>query len=232
MEYLKLNAADMKYISPEINRRTFIGTAGTVAAGLTFMPGSVILFPGNEDKWWEKEPLRIVELEQGFEYGEKADLLRDVAANMEHVVRFTETSPGTSFIDEHNLFTGARVTFSTLEQYISEVHKRGIKVVIYYNVHAILSSYALQHPEWQQIKDDGHPIDNVYSVDSSFCINSPWREEVFQTVRKLAGYRIDGIFYDGPIFFSNTCYCTYCKKLYKDRYGKEIPSKTTPVIKT
>ncbi len=215
----------MKYIPKRTNRRKFLGTTGAAAAGLTLMPGSFILYPGEKDKWWEQAPLRIVELEQGFDYSEKADLLKDLAANMEHVVRFTETSPGTSFIDEHNLFTGAKVNFSTLEQYISELHKRGIKVVMYYNVHAIVSSYARQRPEWQQIKDDGKPIDNVYSVDSSFCINSPWREEVFQTVRKLAGYRIDGIFYDGPIFFSNTCYCTHCKKLYRERYGKEIPSK-------
>ncbi len=216
----------MKSVKSTYNRRKFIGTTGTVAAGMSLIPGSVILYPGQDDKWWEQEPLRIVELEQGFEYGEKADLLRYLAANMEHVVRFTETSPGTSFIDEHNLFTGAKVSFSSLEQYISEVHKRGIKVVVYYNVHAIVSSYARQHPEWQQIKDDGKPIDNVYSVDSSFCINSPWREEVFQTVRKLAGYKIDGIFYDGPIFFSNTCYCTHCKELYREKYGKEIPLKT------
>jgi len=217
---------DMKNIPRRINRRAFIGTTGAAATGLTLIPGSLILYPLQQDNWWEKEPLRIVELEQGFEYGEKADLLKDLAANMEHVVRFTETSPGTSFIDEHNLFTGAKINFSTLQEYINEIHKRGIKVVIYYNVHAIVSSYALQHPEWQQIKDDGKPIDNVYSVDSSFCINSPWREEVFQTVRKLAGYEIDGIFYDGPIFFSNTCYCKHCKKLYIEKYGKEIPSKT------
>ncbi|HBE43532.1 MAG TPA: hypothetical protein DDW27_20510 [Bacteroidales bacterium] len=64
----------MKYLSQRINRRRFPGTTGAAAAGLTLIPGSLILYDGNQDKWWEKEPLRIVELEQGFEYGEKADL--------------------------------------------------------------------------------------------------------------------------------------------------------------
>ena len=179
----------------------------------------------------EKEPLRIVELEQGYEDAEKADLLNDLGANMEHLVRFSETSPGTSFLDAHNLFAGKKITFSSLKEYLTEAHKKNIRVVIYFNVHAIEISYARQHPEWQQIKTDGKPIEDVYSVDSSFCINSPWREEVFQTLRKLASYDIDGIFYDGPIFFSATCYCDHCRKLYNEKYSSVLPSKTELSVK-
>jgi hypothetical protein len=184
----------------------------------------VAKLPGG--KWWENEPLRIVELEEGYEFEEKAALLNDLGANMEHLTTFTDTSPGTSFLSNHNLFTGKKVDFDSLKSYLSEAHKKNIKVVIYYNVHAIASSYAHQHPDWQQIQDDGNPIEHVYGIDSSFCINSPWREEVFETLRKLALYEIDGVFYDGPIFFSNTCYCDSCKKLFMEKYKKGIPSKT------
>jgi len=227
-----------------MNRRSFIGTTSAVAAGWTILPGSVIngltkKFSGSKlnttlmgaaklpgGKWWENEPLRIVELEEGYEFAEKAALLNDLGANMEHLTTFTDTSPGTSFLSNHNLFTGKKVDFDSLKSYLSEAHKKNIKVVIYYNVHAIASSYAHQHPNWQQIQDDGNPIEHVYGIDSSFCINSPWREEVFETLRKLALYEIDGVFYDGPIFFSNTCYCDSCKKLFREKYKKEIPSKT------
>jgi hypothetical protein len=228
----------MKKDTKNINRRSFVGTTGTVAAGLTMLPVSSLLdresLSGafNPDpntitleKWWEKEPLRIVELEEGYEFGEKFELLKDLGANMEHLTRFTETSPGTSFLDAHNLFGGKKINFSSLNAYLLEAHRSNIKVVIYYNVHAIEISYARRHREWQQIKDDGNPIEDVYSVDSSFCINSPWREEVFQTLRKLASFQIDGIFYDGPIFFSGTCHCDSCKKLYSERYKKSLPSK-------
>lgn len=178
-----------------------------------------------ETKWWEKEPLRIVELEEGYEFGEKFELLKDLGANMEHLTRFTETSPGTSFLDAHNLFGGAKVNFTSLKDYLTEAQRSNIKVIVYYNVHAIEISYARNHREWQQIKDDGNPIEDVYNVDSSFCINSLWREEVFRTLRKLASSSIDGIFYDGPIFFSGTCHCESCKKLFKEKYQKDIPSK-------
>jgi hypothetical protein len=225
----------MKRNAKIINRRTFVGTTGTVAAGLTMLPGSFLIAPGKmtsddnfkiSEKWWDKEPLRIVELEEGFEFDEKFEILKDLGANMEHVTRFTDTSPGTSFLDAHNLFGGKKVNFDSLKDYLSAANKNKIKVIIYYNVHAIEISYARKHRDWQQMKDDGKPIEDVYSVDSSFCINSPWREEVFQTMRKLASYEIDGVFYDGPIFFSSTCHCEYCKKLFKEKYRRDMPSKT------
>ncbi len=233
--------------SKSIKRRSFIGTTGCVAAGFTILPGYLATTRGTKtsillktpdgacpeagasltDKgWWKKEPLRIIELEEGYEFGEKMGLLNDLGANMEHVTRFTDTSPGTSFLDAHNLFEGRKVDFSSLKDYLTEAHKKEIRVVIYYNVHAIEISYARKHPGWQQIMEDGRPIEDVYIVDSSFCINSPWREEVFQTIRKLCSYEIDGIFYDGPIFFAGTCYCDSCKRLFRDKYNKELPSKT------
>ena len=204
-----------------------MGTTGTVVAGLTLLPGSLLTGQGKvaSDKWWEKEPLRIVELEEGYEFDKKFEFLKDLGANMEHVTRFTDTSPGTSFLDAHNLFGGKKVNFDSLRDYLSAAHKSKIRVIIYYNVHAIEISYARQHREWQQILDDGKPIEDVYSVDSSFCINSAWREEVFRTLRKLASYEIDGIFYDGPIFFSGTCHCESCKRLFNEKYKKELPSK-------
>ena len=233
----------MKKNSKGINRRSFIGTTSAVAAGWTILPASVIngltikssgnklntILAGTgklQEKWWESEPLRIVELEEGYEFAEKAQLLNDLGANMEHLTTFTGTSPGTSFLSNHHLFTGKKVDLDSLKDYLVEAHKKDIKVVIYYNVHAIASSYAHQHPDWQQIQDDGNPIEHVYGIDSSFCINSPWREEVFETLRKLASYNIDGVFYDGPIFFSNTCHCDSCKKLFREKYKREIPSKT------
>lgn len=248
----------MKDKSKTINRRSFVGKSGAIAAGLALLPGSILTIhrknlsggklsltsskaagtAGNEgitgaevtkiqeSNWWEREPLRIVELEEGYEFGEKFELLKDLGANMEHTTRFTDTSPGTSFLDEHNMYGGITVNFGSLKGYLEKAHASNIKVVIYYNVHAIVASYANQRHEWQQIKDDGEPIDDVYIVDSSFCINSPWREEVFQTLRKLAAFEIDGVFFDGPIFFDRTCYCEHCKKLFSQKYLKELPSKT------
>ncbi len=245
----------MKNGKTGINRRSFLERTGMVIAGMTIIPShfpdgsekgeasvssdnfarkilsgsdsvNAGVVTGWDNKWWESEPLRIVEFEKGYEFREKFALLDDLGANVEHATRFTDTAPGTSFLDAHNLFSGKKVNFGSLEDYLAEAHMKGIKVIIYFNVHAIEINYARKHPDWQQIKDDGRPIEDVYSVDSSFCINSPWREEVFKTLRTLSAYNIDGIFYDGPIFFAGTCHCGSCGSLYHDRYGRDLPSKT------
>jgi hypothetical protein len=149
-------------ITRNISRRVFIGKAGTAAAVYSFLPVSALPLASGavlpekaagqqgiaaktieisvaeqEAQWWAKEPLRIIEFEEGCDFGKKFDLLKELGANMEHATRFTDTSPGTSFLDAHNLFSGKKVNFSSLDGYLSEAHKRGIRVVIYYNVHAI-----------------------------------------------------------------------------------------------
>lgn len=179
-------------------------------------------------RWWEGGPLQIIELEEGYHFGKKMQLLRELGADAEHLTRFADPTifPGVAFIDDRELFPGEKVTLDTLKDYLSEAHVHGIRVIIYYNVHAVELTYARKHPEWQQIKEDGNPIEDVYGVDSSFCVNSGWREEVFHALRILSSYEIDGVFFDGPIFFANTCYCENCRRLFKEKYGKEIPSKT------
>lgn len=231
-----------------IDRRSFLRSAGSLAAGIAILPGYLFASDGNRPDifspmknqwadlyegrgtapmyWWEQEPMRIVEMQNGFEFAEKAEILSYLGANMEHLVRFNDTSPGTAFLLNHGLFPGKSVDFASLEEYLKETAKRDLKVVIYYNVHAIESNYARQHPEWQQIMDNGEPIEAVYGIDSSFCINSPWRDEVFRTLRRLASYKIAGVFYDGPIFFANTCSCESCRTLFRQQYHKEIPSKS------
>ncbi|MBC7326800.1 beta-galactosidase trimerization domain-containing protein [bacterium] len=181
-----------------------------------------------DKEWWLSGPLRLIEIEEGYLFREKMRILKKLKANMEHLTRFADPSifPGVAYIDDRQLFPGEKVTLATLNEYLAEAHSQGIKVVIYYNVHAVERSYARKHPEWQQIQEDGKPIETVYEVDSSFCINSGWREEVFKALRTLAFYEIDGIFFDGPIFFANTCYCESCKRLFRENYGRELPSKT------
>jgi len=81
----------MKENSRNINRRSFVGKTGKMAAGFTLLPSSFLIdhsaalsaaptAPGGSAdtagkrsdtlisalRWWQKEPLRIVELEEGF----------------------------------------------------------------------------------------------------------------------------------------------------------------------
>ncbi len=181
--------------------------------------------------WWEKEPLRIIDLVTAFEPinarppAEVAALKVKLGFNAEHfgvmLHRQGLDDQGFYFVSK----VAGRVNEDYLKEYLREARTRGLRVMIYFNVHWFNKAFGEQHPDWRQIREDGRPLDDVYQTGTSFCVNSPWREWCFQVLRDLCAYPIDGIFYDGPVFFPQTCYCRFCREKYRQLYGGEMPSK-------
>jgi len=70
-----------------------------------------------------------------------------------------------------------------------------------------------------------HFLDDVYGNGLMSCVNTPWREWTYRYIHKFAQLGADGVFLDGPVFHPKGCYCTYCQKKFKNRYGKDLPRK-------
>jgi len=47
-------------------------------------------------------------------------------------------------------------------EYIPEAHKRGLKVLIYFNVHWLQKEFAMKHLDWLQRDSKGEIIDTLY----------------------------------------------------------------------
>ena len=151
----------------------------------------------------------------------EAEKIARLGGNMTHVhVMWPHADPA-----RFNFSTRAatRKNRDYLAEFIPEAHKRGIRVVIYFDVHTADMAFARKNPGWRQVKEDGKPKEDIYTVYPTFCVNSPWRDWVFTIVEDLCKYDIDGIFYDGPAVFEGCCYCESCKKLFRKTYGKKIP---------
>lgn len=187
--------------------------------------------------WWNNEPLRIVEIVDCFDFGlittkEQAKIAEKLGANAQHFhcMNMSAYENDTSGLNEKCMYFETDVAKTKnpdrLKEYLPLAHKNGIRVIVYFNVHWYSTNFGKEHPDWLQIREDGTAIDNVYGTSTSFCINSPYREWVFQMLRDLCKYQIDGIFYDGPIFFANTCYCNSCKEMFRQRYKKDLPKKS------
>ncbi len=188
-------------------------------------------------RWWEKEPLRIVEICDGIDFGvitlkKQAEEIKRLGGNAQHFhcMLVSAGEHDTGGLNEMGFFFKTKLAKKNnpdrLKAYLPLAHKRGIRVIIYFNVHWYSQKFGKEHADWLQIKEDGKPIDNVYTTGTSFCINSGYREWVFQLLRDLCDYDIDGIFYDGPIFFDKTCYCEECRRIFRDRTGAELPPKS------
>jgi hypothetical protein len=181
--------------------------------------------------WWEREPLRIIDLVTSLgriDYLPPETLAERKAAqlyNAEHLDIMTLPAG----LDDRGFFFRSKYSRREnpdfLGQYLPEARKRGIRVLIYFNVHWYTQKFGEDYPDWRQIREDGQPLSGVYDTGTDFCVNTPWREWVFGVLRDLCAYPIDGIFYDGPVYRPDTCYCRYCREKFRKIHGTELPSK-------
>ena len=184
-----------------------------------------------QERWWEQEPIRIIDVTSDLAKVEPHDPVAnasnksELGFNAEHLA-IMQIAGGLD--DEHFYFVSSvagKKNIDYLKQYLPEAHKRGIHSLIYFDVHWYSEAFGEKHPDWRQVRENGKPVDGIYDNGTSFCVNSPWRKWCFQVLRDLAAYPIDGIFYDGPVYFPDTCYCQYCREKFRRIYGKEMPSK-------
>ncbi len=182
--------------------------------------------------WWNREPLRIVDITSSLtnkvDDGDPAAIAAGKGAlgfNMEHldVMKIAGGLDDDHFYFETRL--AGRKNPDYLRTYLPEARKHGVRTLIYFDVHWYSKQFAEKHADWRQIRENGKPLDDVYDTGADFCVNTPWRKWCFQVLRDLAAYPIDGIFYDGPIYRPDTCYCNYCRAKFRKIYGKEMPSK-------
>lgn len=204
---------------------------GLPRAATTAQPGPA---SGEALPWWEREgPLTIID--DGSSYtgvvSPSPDLVASEKASLSFNTEHLHVMGMAGGLDDLEFFFASKVAGKEnqdyLARYLPEAKKHGLRIIIYFDVHWFKGSLGDKHPDWRQVREGGGVITSMYGQPSaSFCVNSPWREWCFQVVRDLCAYPIDGIFYDGPVFFPDTCYCPYCQEKYQKQYGGKLPSKT------
>ena len=184
-----------------------------------------------DEQWWRK-PLTIADFalpdaEQVLKISpaELAEAKSRLGFNTEHL-GCSDVWGGEKGVFYFKTRIARSVPRDFLAEYLPEARKRGIRVLVYYNVHWINVEFGKEHPVWLQVNKEGKIIDFLYGSGNSPCVNSPsWREWSFQGIEDLASYDVDGIFLDGPAYYPGTCYCKNCQEKFKRKYGSNIPSK-------
>ena len=177
--------------------------------------------------WWRR-PITICDLGLysvdellGIDPARLAEQKRKLGFNVEHLTS-SDTYGGERGVFFFKTRIAVDVPRDFFGEYIPEAHKRGIKVLAYYNVHWLSLEFASKHPSWLQVRSDGTPIKDLYGRGSAPCVNSAWRNWALQGIEDLSKYEIDGIFLDGPIFVADACFCNSCREAFRDRYGYEL----------
>jgi len=122
---------------------------------LTLVLGTVLVGSGAraEQPWWEREPLRIIDLTTSMsriDYRDPAALAQQKAElgyNAEHL----EVMAMPAGLDDRGFFFKSKLASvphaDYLGRYLSEAKKRGIRVFIYFNVHYYTMRFAAGHPD-------------------------------------------------------------------------------------
>ena len=141
--------------------------------------------------WWEQGVSRLVSVSVGFAGPDKFDptemAARKAALGFD-AERLTVNGRWKGMDDTRFYFVtsaGSKTNENYLRRYLPEAKKRGLRVAIHFDVHHYNADFAGQHPDWMQRNENGS-IPKIYDTGLGPCINSPFRDWVFQVLRDLA----------------------------------------------
>jgi len=116
---------------------------------------------------------------------------------------------------------------------LREAHPKKIRVVGRFDFSKTQKAVFDAHPEWFFRQTNGQPV--IYNGLYSTCINGGYyRVQAMKILTEaLEKYDVDGLFFN---MFGNQardysgrevglCHCEVCKRLYREKYGKELPDK-------
>jgi hypothetical protein len=167
---------------------------------------------------WFNRPMRIGALQCNFEGGQKqtlavSDQWRKMGVNVEQLFH--------PCADSYSSLFDERRHGRLLRSYLERARRNGMRVILYLNVHIIGPSDASRFKEWAQCQGNGD-YPRLYGTFYACCMNSAWRTHLFQTLKSLSHYDIDGIFLDGPTMISDGCHCPACQAQFRAWFGRPM----------
>lgn len=166
-------------------------------------------------KWYDK-PLRAVALQCNYEQGRNLEMIAKWAGmgiNLEYVKHLFETERMADFDPARH--------GELMAEYIRRSHAKGIRIVIYFNVHILTGDNIARKDEWAQKNAKGEFMMN-YTTFYATCMRSSYRDYFFSMLDAVMEYYVDGIFLDGPTVLGNGCWCDTCRREFRERYGHDM----------
>jgi hypothetical protein len=119
----------------------------------------------------------------------------------------------------------------SLQKIVEACHDGGIKVIARTDFSKIRRPIYEQHPEWAYRTTEGNIVD--YNGDVHACLNGVYQQEhLFEIVKEaITEVNLDGLFLNMGGFqvkdysynYHGICHCDTCKKLFRERFGLELP---------
>ncbi|MEX0322876.1 MAG: alpha-amylase family protein [Puniceicoccaceae bacterium] len=114
---------------------------------------------------------------------------------------------------------------------LPKLHAAGIKMIGRFDFSKLNEAYAMQHPEWLYVNENGQYVN--YNGQVHTCLMGGYQQEYMYEILKEActRYPLDGVFFnmigfptrDYSRVFHGNCQCDNCKRSFKEYCGFEVP---------
>jgi hypothetical protein len=185
----------------------------------------------NENLFWYQKPLRIMhtvlrEIDaKNYDANAVVAYLKKGAyntlcVNAGGIVDFFQNPLPAANV---NRFMGSR---DILKEISAACRTAGIKVIARIDFRGVEEHVYNRFPDWFMKDQNQQPIKTDYTKPVLYeaCFSNRYRNEYANNFvsHVLKNYAVDGIWHNAP-GFNGICYCTECKKAYKEFSGNEIP---------
>jgi hypothetical protein len=157
-----------------------------------------------QSREWYHRPLRIAALQCNF--GENSlkiiDIWKKAGFNTEQLFH-----PIADLYSAH--YDPCRHRKALLS-YARKARRKGLRLILYLNVHILGPSLTKHGAAWSQRDQKGRIIRLYEGTYPSICVNSPWRRHFFSVLDSLKDVPVDGLFLDGPFVAEKGCFCRHC----------------------
>ncbi|MCW5977591.1 MAG: hypothetical protein KIT09_05920 [Bryobacteraceae bacterium] len=187
-------------------------------------------------QWWMEEPVRLIqtnlrESDTSLDPQRLVRQLEEFRANtllfgMGGIVAHYPTE-----VEFHYRSAALPADRDTFGDVMKAAHARRIRVIGRFDFSKTQKPAYDAHPDWFFQGTDGRPA--IYNGLYSTCINGGYyREHIFKILSEaLTRYEVDGLFFN---MFGNPrsdysgnrmgpCHCASCKRIYRERYGRDLP---------
>jgi hypothetical protein len=186
--------------------------------------------------WWMTEPIRwlqtnLPESDAGLNPARFVGEVADYDANVLLMTMGGISAYYPSKVQFHYVSPYLPPGQDTFGEVLREAHARHIRVVGRFDLSKAHKEVYDAHPEWFFKKADGSPA--PYNGLYQACINGGWYRDkgVEILTEALDRYDVDGLFFN---MFENPasdysghplglCHCDNCKRLFRARFGRDLP---------
>jgi hypothetical protein len=191
-----------------------------------------------EQGWWMTEPIRWIqtnlpETDAALNPRKFVSQVADYDGNVLLMTMGGISAYYPSKVQYHYVSPYIPKGHDTFGEVLAEAHARHIRIVGRFDFSKAHKEAFDAHPEWFFKKADGSPA--PYNGLYQACINGGWYREkgVEMLTEALERYDVDGLFFN---MFNNPaadysghplglCHCDNCKRLFRARFGRDLPDK-------